>query len=227
MRMLRLTHRQVGRPAMQSRLCRSRREDREAFLRMALLRKARQAIRQLVIDHPEAMSPGLAFTETMAGHISATHTAAITAPAITLSVSATTYANGAAWGRIEGSACDFHADCDHRQPPSYARGKASLRITGEVIVSALSPDPMKVREGVFRLLVADPEKAESWTMLYDMVLEGPEGPVHFHGFKTLEQRGQRGKADPWTDLTLFVTIRKGDNAQGRTDRARRAEAGHR
>jgi choline dehydrogenase-like flavoprotein len=49
-------------------------------------------------------------------------------------------------------------------------------------------------------------------MLYDMVLDGPAGPVHFHGFKTLEQRG---KSDPWTDLTtLFVTLRHGEDANG-------------
>ena len=73
-----------------------------------------------------------------------------------------------------------------------------------------------MREGTFRLLVADPDKPESWKMLYDMVLEGPDGPIHFHGFKTLEQRGQgSAQSDPWTDLTtLFVTLRHGEDQSG-------------
>jgi len=169
------------------------------------------AIRKLVQEHPEAMSPGLAFTETMAGHISATgchHRPCGHAERIR-----DDYVNGAAWGQAESAACSFlltvTTDNLHRMidDPQHRS-----QITGEVLVSAISPDPLPVREGVFRLLVADPDKAESWKMLYDMVLEGPDGPIHFHGFKTLEQRG---KSDPWTDLTtLFVTLRRGDDASG-------------
>lgn len=172
------------------------------------IEEGKAAIRQLVQNHPEAMSPGLAFTETMAGHISATgshHRACREAERIR-----DDYANGAAWGEAEGSACSFKLTVTtenlHRMIDEPEHRSA---ITGEVLVSAISPDPMKVREGVFRLLVANPEKAESWKMLYDMVLEGPDGPLHFHGFKVLEQRGN---SDPWTDLTtLFVTVRKGED----------------
>ncbi|QYJ06873.1 GMC oxidoreductase [Qipengyuania flava] len=177
--------------------------------------KGKAAIRQLVKDHPEAMSPGLSFTETMAGHISATgchHRACNQAERIR-----DDYANGEAWGRTEGNECEFlltvTTDNLHRM---IEEKEHRSRITGTVTVSAISPDPLPVREGTFRLLVADPAKAESWKMLYDMVLEGPEGPIHFHGFKTLEQRGQGQTAsDPWTDLTtLFVTLRHGEDASG-------------
>jgi cholesterol oxidase len=173
--------------------------------------KAKAAIRKLIRDHPEAMSPGLSFTETMAGHISATgchHRPCDQAERIR-----DDYANGEAWGRVEDSACSFlltvTTDNLHRMIEDKQHRS---RITGEVTLSAVSPDPLPVREGTFRLLVADPEAAESWKMLYDMVLDGPEGPIHFHGFKTLEQRG---KSDPWTDLTtLFVTLRHGEDENG-------------
>ncbi|MEP3145314.1 hypothetical protein [Qipengyuania citrea] len=179
--------------------------------RTGAIDEGKAAIRQLVIDHPNAMSPGLSFTETMAGHISAT--GCHHRPCGHVERIRDDYANGEAWGRSEGSACDFRltvtTDNLHRM---LEEKDHRSRITGAVTVSALSPDPLPVREGTFRLLVADPERAESWTMLYDMVLEGPEGPVHFHGFKTL---AQRGKSDPWTDLTtLFVTLRTGEDATG-------------
>lgn len=173
--------------------------------------EGKAAIRQLVKDHPEAMSPGMAFTETMAGHISAT--GCHHRPCGHVERIRDDYVNGAAWGQSEDSECSFlltvTTDNLHRMidDPQHRS-----RITGEVVASSISPDPLKVREGTFRLLVADPDKAESWKMLYDMVLEGPDGPVHFHGFKTLEQRG---KSDPWTDLTtLFVTLRHGEDESG-------------
>ncbi|MBV7258679.1 GMC family oxidoreductase N-terminal domain-containing protein [Erythrobacter crassostreae] len=177
--------------------------------------EGKAAIRQLVKDHPEAMSPGLAFTETMAGHISST--GGHHRPCGHVERIRDDYANGAAWGQSEDSVCSFKltvtTDNLHRMidDPQHIS-----RITGDVLVSAISPDPMPVREGIFRLLVANPDKAESWKMLYDMILEGPEGPIHFHGFKTLEQRGQgSGTSDPWTDLTtLFVTLRHGEDANG-------------
>jgi len=173
--------------------------------------EGKAAIRNLVKEHPEAMSPGLAFTETMAGHISAT--GCHHRPCGHVERIRDDYVNGAAWGQSEDGACSFKltvtTDNLHRM---IDEPQHRSRITGEVLVSTISADPMPVREGTFRLLVANPDKPESWTMLYDMVLEGPSGPIHFHGFKTLEQRG---KSDPWTDLTtLFVTLRHGENADG-------------
>ncbi|WP_299193924.1 GMC family oxidoreductase N-terminal domain-containing protein [uncultured Erythrobacter sp.] len=169
--------------------------------------EGKAAIRELVKTHPEAMSPGMAFTETMAGHISAT--GCHHRPCGHVERIRDDYTNGAAWGQSEGSECSFRltvtTDNLHRM---LEQSEHHSRITGEVLVSSIAPDPLPVREGTFRLLVANPERAESWTMLYDMVLDGPDGPVHFHGFKTLEQRGN---SDPWTDLTtLFVTLRHGD-----------------
>ncbi|QUL36879.1 GMC family oxidoreductase N-terminal domain-containing protein [Erythrobacter sp. JK5] len=180
------------------------------------IEEGKAAIRQLVKEHPEAMSPGLAFTETMAGHISAT--GCHHRPCGHVERIRDDYANGAAWGQVEKSVCSFKltvtTDNLHRmiEEPEHRS-----RITGEVLLTAIAPDPMPVREGTFRLLVANPEKAESWKMLYDMVLEGPKGPIHFHGFKTLEERGQgSAKSDPWTDLTtLFVTLRHGEDATGK------------
>ncbi|MEO1729457.1 MAG: GMC oxidoreductase [Pseudomonadota bacterium] len=173
------------------------------------------AIRKLVQDHPGAMSPGMAFTETMAGHISAT--GCHHRPCGHVERISDDYVNGSAWGQVEDSVCHFKltvtTDNLHRMIEDT---RHRSRITGEVWVSAISPDPLEVREGTFQLLVADPDKAESWTMLYDMVLEGPDGPIHFHGFKTLEQRGTGSTAsDPWSDLTtLFVTLRRGEDASG-------------
>ncbi|EAQ27871.1 hypothetical protein NAP1_09762 [Erythrobacter sp. NAP1] len=179
------------------------------------IEEGKAAIRKLVKDHPEAMSPGLSFTETMSGHISAT--GCHHRPYGHVERIRDDYANGAAWGEAEGGECRFkltvttenlHRMIEEREHRS--------KITGEVLVSAIAPDPLPVREGTFRLLVADPDKAESWKMLYDMVLEGPDGPILFHGFKTLEQRGSgTSKSDPWTDLTtLFVTLRHGMDESG-------------
>ncbi len=177
--------------------------------------KGAAAIRNLVKEHPEAMSPGMAFTETMAGHISGT--GCHHRPCGHVERIRDDFANGAAWGQVEKSVCSFKltvtTDNLHRM---IEETEHRSHITGEVLVSAIAPDPMPVREGTFRLLVADPDRAESWKMLYDMVLEGPDGPIHFHGFKTLEQRGQgKAKSDPWTDLTtLFVTLRHGVDETG-------------
>ncbi len=185
------------------------------YFESGAIEEGKAAIRQLVKDHPEAMSPGLAFTETMAGHISAT--GCHHRPCGHVERIRDDYVNGAAWGRSEDGVCSFKltvtTDNLHHM---IDEPEHRSRITGDVLVRAISPDPLPVREGTFRLLVANPDKAESWKMLYDMVLEGPDGPIHFHGFKTLEQRGQgKGKSDPWTDLTtLFVTLRHGDNESG-------------
>ncbi|MCK0128655.1 GMC family oxidoreductase N-terminal domain-containing protein [Erythrobacter sp. F6033] len=179
------------------------------------IEEGKTAIRQLVKDHPEAMSPGLAFTETMAGHISAT--GCHHRPCGHVERIRDDYVNGSAWGQSENGECSFlltvTTDNLHRM---IDEPEHRSRITGEVVVSSISAKPMPVREGTFRLLVADPDKAESWKMLYDMVLEGPDGPIHFHGFKTLEQRGQgKAQTDPWTDLTtLFVTLRHGEDEHG-------------
>ncbi|WP_298303581.1 GMC oxidoreductase [uncultured Erythrobacter sp.] len=175
--------------------------------KLGAIDEGKAAIRQLVKDHPETMSPGMDFTETMAGTISATgchHRPCGHAERIR-----DDFENGAAWGQSEKSFCSFKltvaTDNLHRMiEDKYHR---SL-ITGEVLITSISPEPLKVREGEFQLLVTNPDRAESWTMNYTMVLDGPEGPLHFHGHKTLEQRGN---SDPWTDLTtLFVTIRHGD-----------------
>ncbi|MEL6529311.1 MAG: hypothetical protein AAFQ27_05075, partial [Pseudomonadota bacterium] len=179
------------------------------------INEGKAAIRSLVKEHPEAMSPGLAFTETMAGHISAT--GCHHRPCGHVERIRDDYVNGAAWGQSENSECSFKLTVTtanlHRMidEPDHRS-----RITGDVLITAIAPEPLPVREGTFRLLVANPDRAESWQMLYDMVLEGPDGPIHFHGFKTLEQRGQgKNQSDPWTDLTtLFVTIRHGEDASG-------------
>ena len=169
--------------------------------------EGKAAIRKLVKDHPEAMSPGMDFTETMAGYISAT--ASHHRPCGHVERIRDDYENGAAWGQSETSLCSFKltvaTDNLHRMIEDKHHRS---RITGEVLITNISPEPLKVKEGEFQLLVTNPDRAESWTMNYTMILEGPEGPIHFHGHKTLEQRGN---SDPWTDLTtLFVTVRHGD-----------------
>lgn len=171
------------------------------------IEEGKAAIRNLVKEHPEAMSPGMDFTETMAGYISATgchHRPCGHAERIR-----DDYENGAAWGQSEKSLCSFKltvaTDNLHRMIEDKSHRS---RITGEVLVTDISHEPLKVLEGEFQLLVTNPERAESWTMNYTMTLEGPDGPIHFHGHKTLEDRA---KSDPWTDLTtLFVTLRHGD-----------------
>ncbi|GGA01474.1 cholesterol oxidase [Blastomonas marina] len=175
------------------------------------LDEAKRAVKKLVIEYPDLMSPQFGFTERMAGFVSAEGLGNPCCPGERISDD---FAAGAAWGESEGTSCAFeltvHTD-DLNALVSRPEHQGVL--TGEVACDLVSPAPMKVRDGRFNLLTVDPDCPERWLMSYVMVLEREGGePVHFHGFKTLQQR--RG-SDPWTDLTtLFLTISEGEDGNG-------------
>ncbi|MXP09883.1 alpha/beta fold hydrolase [Pseudoblastomonas halimionae] len=175
------------------------------------LDEAKRAVKKLVIQHPELMSPQFGFTERMSGFVSAEGLGNPCAPHERISDD---FAAARAWGASEGTACAFeltvHTD-DLNALVSRPEHQGVL--TGEVTCDLVSPHPMTVREGRFNLLTIDPDHPERWLMSYVMVLDrAGAGPVHFHGFKTLQQR--KG-SNPWTDLTtLFVTITDGADGNG-------------
>ena len=83
-------------------------------------------------------------------------------------------------------------------------------ITGTVTCKALSGSEtkMKVKNGKFHLLMADPDKVETWKMVYSMELEGNKNDYRFEGNKIVHQRTG---SNWWTDVTtLFVTVYEGD-----------------
>lgn len=172
--------------------------------------QGKQAVKKLVRSYPDRMSPQFQFTERMHGWVS---TDGIDNDAPAIERISDDFETSSAWGEREGQTCSFeltvHTDDLHDM---VSRPGHTARLTGTVTCPLLAAAPMTVKSGTFHLLVVDETKPQGWLMTYDMVLEGPDGPVKFHGHKVLEQR--RG-SDPWTDLTkLFVTIHDGADGEG-------------
>ncbi|MDQ6685122.1 MAG: alpha/beta fold hydrolase, partial [Pseudomonadota bacterium] len=91
--------------------------------------------------------------------------------------------------------------------------KHPASITGSVSCAALSAEPMPVLSGSFHLLPVDEDRAETWTMTYDMVLQRSAGNIRFAGHKVLHQRPG---SSPWTDTTtLFVQLFEGTGGDER------------
>lgn len=176
----------------------------------ALIDLAKDAIKALVKRHPDLMSPQFAFTERMHGFVSIRDTADRAPRDERI---ATDFAKAAAWGECEDQPCSFELTIHTTDLNAMVtRPDHAAAITGTVSCPLVASGPMTVREGSFHLLTVDPDHAERWLMTYDMVLERPQGPCRFHGYKELEQRSG---SDPWTDLTkLFVTIHDGADGAG-------------
>ena len=171
---------------------------------------AKDLIKELIRLYPDKMSPQFSFTETMHGFVSLRET---TDRASRNERISTDFAKAAAWGECEGRTCAFELNIDSADLNALvSRSNHEAQISGTVSCPMVASQPMKVREGRFRLLTVDPSHSERWLMTYDMVLERPDGPCHFFGYKELEQRSH---SDPWTDLTkLFIQIRQGADASG-------------
>lgn len=139
---------------------------------------------------------GIQFTETMAGYISNHITG--------------DYQAAAARGEADGSPCSFtltvvSEDLDDM----LTNSDHPARMIGTVSAPMLSPEPMTVTEGVFNLLVKDPEQIDGRQMRYRMTLSTEEGRrYHFTGFKTInDDQGLRVWADT---TTLYVTVHEGE-----------------
>lgn len=141
-----------------------------------------------------ARGPGLTFRETMQGWMNS---------------GATSFETGRDEGRRSGSTLSFTLTIS---VPDLDRASADAatpcRLTGEVHAPALSPDPLRVVDGTFRLMVPDPTRVETMHMRYQMHLEATDGTTYdFDGFKILRTES------PWrawpATTTLFVTVRGG------------------
>lgn len=150
-------------------------------------------------DHAPSTSnadggPGLTFRETMQGW---------------MTVGATSFEAGRDEGRRSGSPLSFTVDIS---VPDLGRATADpatpCGMTGVVHAPALSPDPLRVVAGTFRLMVPDPTRVETMHMCYEMELEATDGTHHdLTGFKVIRTE------PPWrawpATTTLFVSIRGG------------------
>src|SRR6266487_6324009 len=60
----------------------------------------------------------------------------------------------------------------------------SALITGTVSCRALSPDPLLVTRGKFRLFIPDTDRVDSNRMMYDLILLATDGTKYrFEGYK--------------------------------------------
>src|SRR5262249_51518046 len=84
-------------------------------------------------------------------------------------------------------------------------------LRGEVLVSELSPFPLEVTAGEFRLFERDPEHVETWNMRYSMDLtSNGANRYRIEGVKVLHDDPG---FDVWKDTTtLFVRILDDRNA---------------
>ena len=83
------------------------------------------------------------------------------------------------------------------------------RAIGTVVAPALSPEPLTVTQGVFQLLIEDPDHPDTRLMKYSMKMTSEQGrSFFFYGFKVV--RNDPGP-DLWKDTTtLYITVFDGD-----------------
>ena len=117
-------------------------------------------------------------------------------------------------GKTDDSPCSFTltivgADLERM----LADSNHQARMIGTVTAPALSPDPITVTDGVFNLLVDDPDRVDGRQMRYRMKLTTEEDRCYlFVGFKIVHD--DRGR-DVWSaTTTLYVTVYEGDNDTG-------------
>jgi cholesterol oxidase len=79
------------------------------------------------------------------------------------------------------------------------------RIDGSVTCPALSPQPLRVANGEFNLLVKDPDRVNARKMIYRMVAEASDGRRYrVDGFKVIQDDK---RLEIWEDTTtLFITV---------------------
>ena len=138
------------------------------------------------------MTTGLRFTETMRGFFSTKVT--------------DDFAKGSTQGKQDGSSFEFVLTVisddlnDLLSNPDHP-----ARLVGTVIAPALSPQPLSVSQGQFRLLVTDPAQVDVRLMKYNMSLTSEEGKTYvFDGTKIIRNDGI---LNIWHDTsTLYITI---------------------
>jgi len=151
-------------------------------------------------------TPGLRFTERMAGHWSASDTPD--------AGDAAEYERAASAGEAAGSTLAFELTLSTDDLPAEIADLARpMSATGTVEAPALSSDPLTVDVGTFQLLVAD-DQADTTVrhMWYRLRLRASDGrQFHFSGFKVVAPGDIAGVWAATT--TLYVTLRQ-DGAGG-------------
>jgi cholesterol oxidase len=145
---------------------------------------------------PVAPTPGLRFTERMAGWGGL--------------VADGDPERGAAQGQADGTRLEFVLTIEVGDLPAMIEDAATpARLSGTVVASALSPRRLRVEEGEFRLAQEDPTHVDTWHMRYSMRLAADDGRrFRFEGHKVLHDRFG---FDLWSDTTtLYVTISDDD-----------------
>jgi cholesterol oxidase len=141
---------------------------------------------------PAAATPGLRFTERMAGWAGP--------------VADGDPERGAAQGEADGTRLEFVLTIDVGDLPAMLEDAATpARLSGTVVAPALSPRRLRVEGGEFRLAQEDPTHVDTWQMRYSMRLAADDGRrFRFEGHKVLHDRFG---FDLWSDTTtLYVTI---------------------
>lgn len=170
-----------------------------------LFQRLMSVLTDLVNEFPVGFSPSLSFTERMSGFFSEqtlppqeTNSTGITSP-FTIA-----HKYGEANKAQGGMTAVFTVAADNLYMLIHdSTHQATL--TGTVVCPALSAQPMTVTNGRFRLLVVDPDRVETWTMIYSMELQKNDGAkVYCEGRKILHQEPG---SNPWLNLTtLYVTV---------------------
>jgi cholesterol oxidase len=147
-----------------------------------------------------APQPGIEFTETMRGYVSAS--------------SDGDYQAAAEAGKAENSPFSFTLTIvSDELELMLADPGHQARMVGTVVAPALSPQPITATDGVFNLFVDDPDHVDTKLMRYRMRLTTEEGRRYlFTGFKSVHDDRA---LDTWSDTTtLFVTIHEGEDERG-------------
>ena len=116
--------------------------------------------------------------------------------------------SGAADGRISFVCSLVWEDLD----ALLADQTVEARSIGTLAAPGLSPQPLTVVDGRFRLLVPMPDGSQR--MIHRLEVEDRDGnPFYVDGYKTIARTGGRG---PWGDTTtLFIDVYEGRSAKGR------------
>src|SRR4029434_1611923 len=126
------------------------------------------------------ITPGVRFTERMAGWVGAAHQVASDEAPPAEDISRT----GAERGHADGSVCEVALTIEIDDLPALLADPATPgRLSGTVIAPALSPHRLRVADGSFRLVQEDPTHVDTWNMRYllDLVAEdGRRFPFECH-----------------------------------------------
>jgi cholesterol oxidase len=116
-------------------------------------------------------------------------------------------------GRAHGSALDLRLTLTYTDVNRLlADASSPAHITGEVRAPKLSPRPLTVEHGTFRLFVPEPSHVQTWHMTYDMMLLAEDGNTfELQGTKIIHN--DDAGLDAWADTTTLLVQVKHDGQE--------------